>query len=1700
MSRAPKKPAGRTSRKATLHSAEAGPSAGTPGRRARALVAIGASAGGLEALEKFFDHVPEDSGFAWVVIQHLDPNFRSVMDELLGRHSRLPIRKVESGMPIEPNAIYLNPARHDMSIEHDCFTIRPSEKTGGLNLPINVFFTSAAAEFGEWAIGVILSGTGSDGTKGCEAIKASGGLVFVQEPDSAKFDSMPASVFAKDLADGVDRPENLAKLIIGSGSDQQRKPPRAQTLTSVMDPYAAIFSIIKSRFDIDFTVYKTNTMERRIKRRMGLVGSANLLDYTDMLAVNRDEVANLLKDLLLDVTAFFRDRDAFNILTEMVIVPLVERMDADVEIRVWVAGCSTGEEAYSIAICFAECAAARGKALNLKILATDIHMSSLAVASTGLYQEEAFAAVPLEIVERYFDRDGDGLRIKKTIRRLVVFSQHNLLKDPPFARIDLLTCRNVLIYFNEDAQKFALSLFHFTLVVGGTVFLGPSETLGPIADEFKAVSQKWRIYAKARNTRLLGSGVLMARGSAHVSARSLDTAGLRSALSPSTRDMARATTGALRELLTRYAPPGFLIGRDGTLLHVFGDATKYILLKPGVFSQKIIELLPRELALLVASGLGNPNREAFRRFRRSIRRTTDSGETLEIVTLESLSETDLDHLLLTIDSKEATPPQKEVAATEATAKSLDENLDLRRLNEELRADLQSTEENLQSAIEELATSNEELQSTNEELMASNEELQSTNEELHSVNEELYTVSAEHQRKIDELMQLTLDMEHLLKATQIGTIFLDEKMYVRRFTPAAVQAFNLIPQDIGRPITHITVRFQGVDFLGLLDAVNASQQVREAEVSVDGHPYLLRVLPYRAEVSDPRGAVVTLIDIGALKSALAKVRELDRLNQAILSGLSESILCWDAVTETILFCNEVFASTVIPPAEVIVGRKKADVLGRERYETGSSAVEEMATNKTAQRVVQATSETGDAVWRSIAYSRIDGDDGLPLAYLACGHDITDRVHYTSALEALSTLENPVGDSIEAFIRSALRIGQEYLGVSYGLLAKIGSDGHEVVSFFGPRNPKFIEGSAVTLPHDLCEKACTVKTGLCLFNAAPSPPAQANVLRSDHRPAEAADAQFCEFEIDRNLFGAGHRGEEQALVREFCNDFHNYIGMRVYVSGRRFGTLSFFSEETTAARSFSEIQRGFVRQLAQWIGLKIDAHDHHQALLRSEMQLKSVFNRMPQRIWHIDSQNRIVGANAAAEETFQTAIDATEGAGADGFMSAIDAGWSEHSTRVIDDRVPLYGVSEQLVDTPTGKRWISTDLIPHTEAVTGAPSILVVANDVTPLKEREAALQIAIEELDTNRWRFEQLYRRTPAMMCSFDRGGRLIEVSDMWLEKTGFSREEVIGRRLSDFLDIASKAVFEEHYAPERWRDGFLGTVALVVRSRDGSRIEVDMASDRGPETGEKAICLAVLVDVTARNDAERALERANRELATANEGLRKFAHIASHDLQEPLRKISQFGDLLAQEFGERLDGDGRFYVGVMRDSADRMRALVRDILTFSKSVNAVFEREPLALDELVQEILAELDVAVREAGATLDVEPLPVVSADRTALLLLLRNLFSNSLKYRRTDVLPKISVKGAWSGSAHYRIHLADNGCGFDPRYKEAIFDPFTRLHTRSEVEGSGIGLAICRSVCERHRWEISADGTAGMGAEFTITIPAEDIDRPDDEARRHV
>jgi two-component system, chemotaxis family, CheB/CheR fusion protein len=877
------------------------------------VVAIGASAGGLEALETLFEHMPARTGMAFVVLQHLSPDFESHMDELLGRKTTIPVNRVTNGMQVEPDAIYLIPPRKEMIISGGRLLLTEKDPDRGLTLPIDVFFRSLANDQGRFSVGVVLSGTGSDGSRGIRAIHEAGGLVLCQTGESAKFDGMPRAAVHTGVVDVVMTPREMPQALV---SHARRRDDQAAELLGaegsapkLLDGMERIFELLRVSYGIDFAHYKPSTVTRRIERRLQMIAAVDLDDYAARLVASPAELDALYHDLLIGVTRFFRDQEAFEQIERHVIPGIVSAAGPRDEIRVWVAGCATGEEAYSIAILLHEQLVTAGRPLNVKMFATDVHRASLDIASQGLYDDASLADVSPARLERYFSKKNGKYQVAKELRQLIVFAPQHIVADAPFTRLDLVTCRNLLIYLQPSAQKKALSLFHFGMKTGGTLFLGPSESPGELADEFDPLDKHWKIYRKRRDIRL-----------PHALRMPVVTGPRRR---PLHAGWAALTEGSLvpiyDTLLGRYMPSGLLVDEHFNLLHCFGGAEKYTRIPSGRPSSSVVDLVPPELKTVVSGALQHAAKERKLVRYAGVPVRLEGVEQSYRIQVEPLPDDRAKtvHYLLTLE----TVGEPVSAPTELP-------VDLSQISrdriESLEAELRFTKESLQASIEELETSNEELQATNEELVASNEELQSTNEELHSVNEELYTVNAELQSKIAELTETSADLDSVLQSSDVGVLFLDLDLRIRKFTVRISDVFRLMPQDVGRSIEAFHHRLDHPGFVDDLRGVLESGEPVEREIeSEDRRSYFMRVLPYR-QAGRLAGVVVTVLDIANLRTAERN----SRLLSAIVASTADAIIAIrpdGIITQWNRGAERMYGYTT----DEMIGRSLATIVGADR---------------------------------------------------------------------------------------------------------------------------------------------------------------------------------------------------------------------------------------------------------------------------------------------------------------------------------------------------------------------------------------------------------------------------------------------------------------------------------------------------------------------------------------------------------------------------------------------------------------------------------------------------------------------------------------------------------------------------------------------------------------------------------------------------
>jgi two-component system CheB/CheR fusion protein len=868
-------------------------SAKTGDARDCVVVGIGASAGGLEAYKQFLRQMPEDSGLAFVLVQHLDPSHESLMVELLSKYTSMPVLQVNRSMTIEPDHVYMIPPNKFLSICGGELMLDEPVTRRGVRLPIDHFFRSLAEARKELAICVVLSGTGSDGAAGVQEVKAEGGLTIVQSPESAEHDGMPRAAIATGAVDIVVSIEEMATAILQYARHPYvRREPGAVPAEDAPDDFRAMLSVLESHLGHDFSRYKPGTITRRISRRMSIRQIRNPGDYLALLREDSIERQNLFKDLLIGVTRFFRDENAWEALAE-VLTPLVRAKRDDEAFRVWVPGCATGEEAYSVAMLISELEQRQNRRLDIQVFATDIDRSSIDIARLGIYGESVTKDVLETQLDTFFQREGGRLRVRKKLRELCVFAVQNILSDPPFSGLDLVCCRNLLIYLESDVQRRIFELLHFALKPSGILFLGSSESPTKRKDLYEVISQQWRIYRKKGESKPGSGGIPMTSSKSEGPANSL--------LGTESHDVALIGLAELskRALLEDFAPASVIVNRRGLIQYIHGPVHHYLYFPSGE-----PEL---DLCAMAHEGLKSKTRAALQQARssnetiivRAGRVQREGGYrsvTIRVRPIVTSKNTEPVYLVSFVDdesvSESIAPENGDGHITHSDDYSVSPDRELALELQATRDDLQSTIEELESANEELKASNEEVMSMNEELQSTNEELETSREELQSLNEELSTVNNQLYDKVEELENTTNDLSNLLTSTDLATVFLDSDLRIRRFTPATVRLMSLRETDVGRPLLDLA---PAVDDPHLVtDAAEVLRHLMPVEREVRngaGHAYMRRITPFRTSDNKIEGVVITFSDVTRLRMASERVEYRER-QQAVIAQLGRIALAGD----------------------------------------------------------------------------------------------------------------------------------------------------------------------------------------------------------------------------------------------------------------------------------------------------------------------------------------------------------------------------------------------------------------------------------------------------------------------------------------------------------------------------------------------------------------------------------------------------------------------------------------------------------------------------------------------------------------------------------------------------------------------------------------------------------------------------------------
>jgi len=886
------------------------------------IVGLGASAGGLEAFEQFFRHIPPDTGMAFVLVSHLDPSHASILTEILQRTTSMPVAEAQDQMQVMPNHVYVIPPNRDMTIFHGALQLSVPTVPHGQRMPIDAFLRSLAEDQAEKSIGIILSGTGTDGTLGLRAILGAGGVTLAQEPTTAKFDGMPVSAIQAGYVTHVIAAEKMPEVLLSGllTLALQSLPPPPTALSGINH----ILMQLRTSTGHDFSLYKKSTITRRIQRRMSQSGIEDTETYAGYLKEHPSEIASLFKELLINVTSFFRDPEAFVALKQDILPAILTGKPEDYVFRIWVAGCATGEEAYSIAIVLRELMDKDQHEFKSQIYSTDLADETIATARAGLYPPNIALDVSPERLRRFFIKEDGGYRVKKEIREMVVFAVQNVVKDPPFTKLDLLSCRNLMIYLEPELQNRLIPAFHYALKPGGVLFLSPSEGIGNHTELFTPLNRKWKFYRAiptAASTRaILTSSLNWTSEPAHKTPDDIMKSARENNLAELTRRM----------LLQFYAPTSVMTDLNGNILYVYGETGKYLRPAPGHATLNMIDMAREGLQLELRSAISAANRGTPTLNRELSVKTNGDFRPMHLCVRPLSNPNDRQNLLLVSFQDMPQSVQDKPARVKRTKRTSKPN-ELHHI-EELERELAYTKENLQATIEEQFASNEELKCTNEEMQSTNEELQSTNEELEtskeelqSINEELVTVNSELQAKIVQLADMQNDMKNLLDNIHIGTIFLDQNLIIRRFTRDATQIYRLVASDVGRALSDIKPELYGEDdLLDAADAVLDNLVPIEREVkTLNGNWYLARIQPYRTLENMIDGVVLTFTNITERTRAIA-MQEARLLAESIVNTVREPLLVLSDTLKVVTASRSFYQYFQVTPEETV---------GRMIYELG-----------------------------------------------------------------------------------------------------------------------------------------------------------------------------------------------------------------------------------------------------------------------------------------------------------------------------------------------------------------------------------------------------------------------------------------------------------------------------------------------------------------------------------------------------------------------------------------------------------------------------------------------------------------------------------------------------------------------------------------------------------------------------------------------
>lgn len=1668
------------------------------------IVGIGASAGGLEAFTALLEHLPSDTGMGFVLVQHLDPQHESALTQILSRATSMPVSEVTNNLAVQPNRVYVITPNTKLRIAKGVLKLQPRGKDKGPTRSIDFFLESLAQDQGERAIGVVLSGTATDGTVGLEAIKAGGGITVAQD-DSARYDSMPHNAIASGCVDFVLSPEGIAQELAriakhpyitgqrasenlsletgdphtaASNADETPLPAQihatspqraiaSRQITGVTGDelgFKKILLLLRNHSGVDFSLYKSNTIQRRVTRRVILTKHSALEDYSRFLKGNAKELDALYSDVLISVTNFFRDREAFDILKHKVF-PKILLQRGDDPIRVWVLGCSTGQEAYSIAMTFLEAAESSSRGRKLQVFATDLNDAHLDKARHGLYTKSITEDVSPERLRRFFVEEEAGYRISKPLREMVVFARQNLMSDPPFSRMDLISCRNLLIYLEPYLQKRAIPTFHYALKPEGFLFLGASESISGFNDLFEAVDKKHKIYCrKAAPTQLLSLPVKKEDREPYQPGRRLPL-GLDKAYQPSgvVRGEIDSQREADRVSVNQFAPPGVLVNADLQILQFRGPTAAYLQPPPaGKASLDVIKMAREGLMLPLRAAI-NQAKKQNKSVRRENVRVQQDGATrainLEVIPLKNLKERFFLILFQDVQSPEQPSGEQSVPApggVRPVGKREERRID--RLESDLadtRDYLQAMQEQHEAANEELQASNEEVQSANEELQSVNEELETSKEELESANEELTTVNEEMASRNAELNRLNADLHNLQNITKLPILLLGRDLIIRRFSAPTEKIFNLLATDVGRPLSgvrHNLVVEKAGNGKGEIpsDAVTNSQPngnfspcaiedlirevidgVREVEREVrdkDGRWYSMRVRPYITVDNKVDGAVLVLVDITDLKLKEQEIKTARNYAEAIIQTARDPLLILRADMR-VNTANEGFYRTFkLTPAQV-EGRVFFDLLdGAWRIPKLRLMLEEILTRKSSFNDFEITCDFPEIGRRTMLLTgqRLRLQDGECQFVLLALEDVTERQRADLATASLAAIVNSSDDAIiskdlngiiKSWNRGAERIfgytAEEAVGRSVEMLIpkeRLAEEPHILSRLKQGERLHHFETVRIRKNGTPIEISLTISP---ITNAAGEVIGASKIARDITERKRAAEGMRVSEIRYRRLFEAARDGVLilESVSRQITDA--NLVILQLLgcaredLLGKELWQIGLLKDEQSSRAAFRELhQNGTIRY--ENLPVRTKSGGKYEIELVASLYEEGGKEVVQCNIRDTTERERAAEALRESEERYRTLFNlgpvAIYFCDASGVIREFN-----HRAAELWDRSPAPGHDEEKFCGSVKLFHLDGTLLPHSES----PMAKVLSGELAEARDIEAL----IERPD----------------------GSRITVVVNIRAIKDQAGK--IMGA-INCFYDISERKQVEE------------------------------------------ALRLAQIRLADRAGQLEQAVAERTTELTATNKQLEAFVYSIAHDLRAPLRSMQGFSSLLVEEAGKTLSEEGQSHARRINKSAQLMDAMLSGLLSFSRVSQQHLELGPVNLEATIESALSQLQKDIQDKHARVErgSGPWPNVLAHEATLVQVLLNLLSNSLKFIPPNVRPVIRLRTE-EQAEFVRLWVEDNGIGIAPDHQEQIFRLFARLRG-DQYPGTGIGLAIVRKGVERLGGQVGVDSAPNAGSRFWVDL----------------